>query len=97
MTAMIPKPSPTATVPQSWHTCKVPLVDIHVIRGSCTPEQKRQMMEETTEMIGRVLAEPVKQLTWVRIIEVGENEWMIGGEVFTLDHVRKLRAGELGR
>jgi 4-oxalocrotonate tautomerase family enzyme len=73
----------------------MPLVDIHVIKGSCTPEQKRRMMEETTEMIGRVLAEPVKRLTWVRIIEVGENDWMIGGDVFTLEHVRKLRAGEL--
>jgi 4-oxalocrotonate tautomerase family enzyme len=73
----------------------MPLIDIHLIKGSTTPEQKRQMMEETTEMIGRVLNEPVKRLTWVRIIEVGEDEWMIGGEVFTLEHVRKLRAGEL--
>jgi 4-oxalocrotonate tautomerase family enzyme len=73
----------------------MPLIDIHVIKGSCTPEQKRAMMEETTEMIGRVLAEPVKDLTWVRVIEVGEDEWMIAGEVFTLEHVRKLRAGEL--
>lgn len=53
------------------------------------------MLQETTEMIGRVLAEPVKRLTWVRIIETGEDDWMIGGEVFTLEHVRKLRAGEL--
>jgi phenylpyruvate tautomerase PptA (4-oxalocrotonate tautomerase family) len=75
----------------------MPLIDIHVIKGSCTPEQKLQMMQETTEMIGRVLAEPVKELTWVRVIEVGEDEWMIAGEVFTLEHVRKLRAGELGR
>lgn len=73
----------------------MPLVDIHVIKGSCTPEQKRRMLQETTEMIGRVLAEPVKRLTWVRIIETGEDDWMIGGEVFTLEHVRKLRAGEL--
>ena len=49
----------------------MPLIDIHVIKGSCTPEQKLQMMQETTEMIGRVLAEPVKDLTWVRVIEVG--------------------------
>jgi len=73
----------------------MPLIDIHVIKGSCTPEQKLQMMQEATEMVGRVLAEPVKKLTWVRVIEVGEDEWMIAGEVFTLEHVRKLRAGEL--
>jgi 4-oxalocrotonate tautomerase len=73
----------------------MPLIDIHLIKGSTTPEQKRRMMEETTEMIGRVLNEPVKRLTWVRIIEVDEGDWMIGGEVFTLEHVRKLRAGEL--
>jgi phenylpyruvate tautomerase PptA (4-oxalocrotonate tautomerase family) len=34
-------------------------------------------------------------LTWVRVIEVAEDDWMIAGEVFTLEHVRKLRAGEL--
>jgi 4-oxalocrotonate tautomerase family enzyme len=73
----------------------VPLIDIHVIKGSCTPEQKLRMMEEATEMVGRVLAEPVKKLTWVRIIETEEDAWMIAGEVFTLEHVRKLRAGEL--
>jgi 4-oxalocrotonate tautomerase family enzyme len=73
----------------------VPLIDIHVIKGSCTPEQKLRLMEEATEMVGRVLAEPVKKLTWVRIVETEEDAWMIAGEVFTLEHVRKLRAGEL--
>jgi phenylpyruvate tautomerase PptA (4-oxalocrotonate tautomerase family) len=73
----------------------VPLIDIHVIKGSCTSDQKLQLMEAATDMVGRILAEPVKRLTWVRIIETGEDDWMIGGEVFTLEHVRKLRAGEL--
>jgi len=73
----------------------VPLIDIHVIKGSCTPDQKRQLMEAATEMCGRILAKPVERLTWVRIIETEEDQWMIGGEVFTLDHVRRLRAGEL--
>jgi 4-oxalocrotonate tautomerase len=73
----------------------MPLIDIHVIKGSCTTEQKQALMEGATELVGRVLAEPVKKLTWVRIVETEEDQWMIGGEVFTLDHVRRLRAGEL--
>jgi 4-oxalocrotonate tautomerase family enzyme len=73
----------------------VPLIDIHVIKGSCTPEQKRALLEEGSALVGRVLGEPVVRLTWVRIVETEEDSWMIGGEVFTLDHVKRLRAGEL--
>lgn len=73
----------------------MPLIDIHVIRGSCTPEQKRALMDGANDVIGKVLGEPVKRLTWIRIVETEENQWMINSEIFTLDHVRRLRAGEL--
>jgi 4-oxalocrotonate tautomerase family enzyme len=73
----------------------VPLIDIHVIKGSCTPEQKRALLDGASKLVGDTLGEPVVRLTWVRIVETGEDDWMIGGEVFTLDHVKRLRAGEL--
>lgn len=73
----------------------MPLIDIHLIKGSSTPEMKRAMMDDMNAVVGKVLGEPVKKLTWVRVVETEDDQWMIAGEIFTLEHVRKLRRGEL--
>jgi 4-oxalocrotonate tautomerase len=73
----------------------VPLVDIHLIKGIWTAEQKEEMMTATTDALVKIWGEPVRKLTWVRVLEVEEGQWMVGGEVFTAEHVARLRAGKL--
>jgi 4-oxalocrotonate tautomerase len=73
----------------------VPLVDIHLIKGVWSDEQKQEMMTATTDALVKIWGENVRKMTWVRVIETEEGQWMIGGEVFTRDHVARLRAGEL--
>jgi phenylpyruvate tautomerase PptA (4-oxalocrotonate tautomerase family) len=53
------------------------------------------MMRVTTDALVKVWGEPVRKMTWVRVLETEDGQWMIGGEVFTKDHVARLRAGEL--
>jgi len=73
----------------------MPLVDIHLLKGVWTTEQKQEMMSATTDALVKIWGEPVRKMTWVRVLEVEDDQWMIGGEVFTPDHVARLRAGEL--
>jgi len=73
----------------------VPLVDIHVIKGVWSAEQKEEMMRVTTDALVGIWGENVRKLTWVRVLETEDGQWMIGGEVFTSEHVARLRAGDL--
>jgi phenylpyruvate tautomerase PptA (4-oxalocrotonate tautomerase family) len=43
----------------------------------------------------KIWGEPVRKMTWVRVLETEDGQWMIGGELFTSEHVAALRRGEL--
>lgn len=73
----------------------MPLVDIHLIKGVWTDEQKQQMMTATTDALVGIWGENVRKMTWVRVLETEEGQWMIAGEVFTKDHVKRLQDGTL--
>lgn len=73
----------------------MPLVDIHLIKGVWTTQQKEQMMTATTNALVEIWGENVRRMTWVRVLESEEGQWMIGGEVFTKDHVKRLQDGTL--
>ncbi len=73
----------------------MPLVDIHLIKGVWSDEQKQEMMRVTTDALVKVWGENVRKLTWVRVLEVEDGQWMIGGEVFSGADVVRLRAGEI--
>jgi 4-oxalocrotonate tautomerase len=53
------------------------------------------MMRVTTDALVKVWGENVRKLTWVRVLEVEDGQWMIGGEVFSGADVVRLRAGEI--
>jgi 4-oxalocrotonate tautomerase len=73
----------------------MPLVDIHLIKGVWSEQQKQQMMTATTDALVGIWGEEVRKFTWVRVLEVEDGQWMIGGEAWTAEHVARLRAGEL--
>ena len=73
----------------------MPLVDIHVIKGGWTSEQKEEMMRVTTDALCGVWGENVRKLTWVRVLEVEDGDWMIAGEVFHKDDIARLQRGEI--
>ena len=73
----------------------MPLVDIHLIKGAWTSEQKEQMMKATTDALVGIWGENVRRLTWVRVLEVEDGDWMIAGEVFRREDVGRLQRGEI--
>ena len=58
----------------------MPLVTIDTIKGVFTPAQKQEMIEKVTEAMIEVEGEALRPVTWVRIMEVEQGDWAIGGQ-----------------
>jgi 4-oxalocrotonate tautomerase len=68
----------------------MPLVDIQLIDGVFTPEQKKEMIEKVTNTMVEIEGEAMRGVTWVRVQEYGSGEWGIGGKALTADDVKAL-------
>jgi 4-oxalocrotonate tautomerase len=71
----------------------MPLIDIQLIKGVFTPEQKKHMIEKVTEAIVSVEGEAMRPVTWVRVHETESGEWAIGGRPLTAADVKEMAAG----
>lgn len=61
----------------------MPLVTIDVIKDVFTADQKRDLIENVTEAMIAVEGEALRPVTWVRIIEVEQGDWAVGGQALT--------------
>ncbi len=69
----------------------MPMVDIHVIKGVFSDEQKRDMIERITDTMVDIEGESLREVTWVRIREINSGEWGIGGRPFSADDIKALQ------
>lgn len=69
----------------------MPLVDIQLIEGVFTPEQKKEMIEKVTDTMVAIEGETMRGVTWVRIHELASGEWGIGGKALTTADVKALQ------
>ncbi|WFL77165.1 tautomerase family protein [Altererythrobacter arenosus] len=70
----------------------MPLVTIDVIKDVFTAEEKAELIENVTEAMIKVEGEGMRQVTWVRIMEVEQGDWAIGGNRLGADDVQALKA-----
>ncbi len=68
----------------------MPLVDIHVIKGVFTAEQKSAMITKVTDAMVSVEGDNLRAVTWVKINEVESGDWAIGGQPLHAADVRKM-------
>ena len=59
----------------------MPLVTIDVIKDVFTPDEKRELIANVTEAMIAVEGEAMRQVTWVRINEIEQGDWGIGGQL----------------
>ena len=71
----------------------MPMVDVQLIKGVFTAEQKKQMIEKITQTMVDIEGEAMRGVTWVRVQEFASGEWGIGGKPLTADDVKALAAG----
>ena len=72
----------------------MPLVDIQLIEGVFTPAQKKQLIENVTEAMIAVEGEAMRPVTWVRIQELKQGDWAIGGQPLTAADVHAMAAAK---
>ena len=70
----------------------MPLVTIDVIKDVFTPEQKRELISHVTEAMIAVEGEEMRQVTWVRINEIAQGDWGIGGQLLRAADVHAMAA-----
>ena len=69
----------------------MPLVNIEVIENVFTPEQKKEMIEKITETMISIEGEALRPYTLVKIDEVKDGNWSVGGKVVNASDVRRLQ------
>jgi 4-oxalocrotonate tautomerase len=72
----------------------MPLVTIDVIKDVFTSAQKKELIARVTEAMIAVEGENMRPVTWVRINEVEEGDWAIGGKALRAADVQALAAGK---
>jgi 4-oxalocrotonate tautomerase len=72
----------------------MPLVNVKLIEGVFTQEQKREMVTRLTETMVAIEGENMRPVTWVVVEEVRSGDWGIGGQPLTTADVKALAAGQ---
>lgn len=71
----------------------MPFVNVKLIEGVFSPDQKKDMIAKLTETMVSIEGENMRPVTWVVIEEVASGEWGIGGNALTTADVKALAAG----
>ena len=71
----------------------MPLVTIDIIKDVFTATKKQQLIEGVTEAMIAVEGEAMRPVTWVRINEVEQGDWAIGGKRLTAADVHAMSPG----
>ncbi len=71
----------------------MPLVTIDVIKDAFTPDDKKAIIEKVTDAMVSVEGEEMRPVTWVKINEIAENDWAIGGQCLNAAAVHAMRSG----
>src|SRR4051794_8165310 len=79
--------------PDEHHTRRtvMPMINVRVIEGVFTSEQKREMIRRLTDTMVEIEGENLRPVTWVVVEEVRSGDWGIGGNGLTTEDVRALQ------
>ena len=72
----------------------MPLIQVSVIKGVFSPEQKAQMISRLTDAMVSIEGENMRGVTWVKVDEIASGDWGIGGQPLTTEAVHALAAGK---
>ncbi|MCF6509934.1 4-oxalocrotonate tautomerase family protein [Blastococcus sp. MG754426] len=70
----------------------MPFVNVKVIEGVFTADQKHAIVERLTDAMVAIEGEAMRGVTWVVVEEVASGDWGIGGKCLTTADVRSLAA-----
>ncbi len=68
----------------------MPLINVKLIEGVFTSEQKQQIVRQLTDAMVSIEGEAMRGVTWTLIEEVKSGDWAIGGQPLTTADVKAL-------
>ena len=71
----------------------MPFVNVKLIEGVFTPDQKRQIVRDLTEAMVAIEGENMRPVTWVVVEEVQSGDWGVAGNPLSTADVKALAAG----
>jgi 4-oxalocrotonate tautomerase len=71
----------------------MPLVTIDIIENVFNADQKKEIIQKVTDTMVAIEGEALREVTWVRINEVKENNWGIGGQTLDAAAVHAMARG----
>ena len=71
----------------------MPFIQVKVIEGVFTDEQKHAMVERLTDTLVTIEGENMRGVTWCVVEEVRSGDWGIGGKTIKTEDVLALREG----
>ena len=71
----------------------MPLVQVKVIEGVFSDDQKRDIISGLTDAMVEIEGENMRSVTWVLLEEVKSGDWGIAGNALTTSDVHALAAG----
>ena len=72
----------------------MPLVNVRLIEGVFTPNQKQEMIRKLTDAMVSIEGENMRAVTWVVVEEVKSGDWGIAGNPLSTADVKALAAGQ---
>jgi 4-oxalocrotonate tautomerase len=75
----------------------MPFINVRVIEGVFTKEQKQQIQQKLTDAMVSIEGENMRPVTTVTIEEVRSGDWAIGGKSLTTEAVKAMAAGKSGK
>ena len=72
----------------------MPFVNVKVIEGVFSPEQKQDMVRQLTDTMVSIEGENMRPVTWVVVEEVKSGDWGIAGNPLSTADVKALAAGQ---
>jgi 4-oxalocrotonate tautomerase len=72
----------------------MPFVNVKVIEGVFTPQQKQDMVRRLTDTMVGIEGENMRPVTWVVVEEVKSGDWGIAGNPLSTADVKALAAGQ---
>jgi len=71
----------------------MPFVNVKLIEGVFTHDQKQQIVRDLTEAMVAIEGENMRTVTWVVVEEVHSGDWGIAGNPLSTADVKALAAG----
>lgn len=69
----------------------MPLITVHLIENVFNSEEKAEMITKLTNTMVEIEGEAMRSVTWVKIEEVKEGQWGIGGNALTASMIQQMK------